>query len=366
MDYIVKELPITLDIEFTVDFGHALPLCILASREQFKNWLLQNYMMPVIFYTGINQFDCLVIDAMRYGFLSKVPPSLMRFSFVGDDIMSNVRDIICLVKKRIAEGWYCILFLDCYYIHGTDDYQKNHYAHEVLLYGYNDTEQTIRAVIFDNALKPISVPYCDIGLSYREAFRYIKDRPGWDEYMMLLYKPTDEHREEYPYDVHSVLDKLKYYLDAKMAESDYYSEYLYLKCGKEKCYPGILMNKAVLEMARELKGRFVELGTSPEKYELFWQYHPLHTYSEFHKGLFRRIQYLYSHGGEFELNRYQVDKYSEIVLLCERIRLCYIKINVMKKGKNEKGIIDALENIIKYAEEIYEKEPDILWNIIHC
>ena len=41
MDYIVKELPITFDIEFTVDFGHALPLCILNSREQFKNWLLQ-------------------------------------------------------------------------------------------------------------------------------------------------------------------------------------------------------------------------------------------------------------------------------------------------------------------------------------
>lgn len=365
MDYLVKELPITFDIEFTVDFGHALPLCILNSREQFKNWLLQNYMMPVIFYTDIDQFDCLVIDAMQYGFLSKVPPSLMRFSFVGDDIMSNVRDIIGLVKGRIAEGWYCILFLDCYYIQGTVDYQKNHYAHEVLLYGYNDKEQTIRTVIFDNALKPISVPYCDVGLSYREAFRCIKDRSGWDEYMMLLYKPTDEHRKEYPYDVYSVLDKLKYYLDAKMAESDYYSEYLYLKCGKEKCYPGIQMNKAVLEMVRELKDRFMELGAKPEKYDLFRQYHPMHTYSEFHRGLFRRIQYLGSCGGDRLMDPHMADKYNDIVLLCERMRLCYIKINVMKNGKNDKGIIVTLDNMVKYAEEIYNKEPDILYKLIH-
>ena len=364
MDNITKELAINLDIEFTVDFGHALPLCIVSSREKFRNWLLQNYMMPVMAYSDIDQFDCLIIDSMQYGYLSKIPPSLARFSFAGDDIMSNVEDIVGLVRHRIFKGWYCILFLDGFHIESMASYHREHFAHEGLLYGFDDEARRFQGVIFDNALKKVGISYNNVELAYKDAFQYIMERPGWNEYMLLQLKPVDGDREGYPYDVHYVLDKLKYYLDAQMTEADYYNELIYLKCGKEECYPGIRMNEAVLGMAKELKARFVESGEDPEKYALFSQYHPLHSYSEFHKGLFNRIQYLAGCRGNCRFSHNIEDKYSEIVSLCEKIRLCYLKISVMKNRKNDRGIIYTLENIINYAEEICLKEPDILWNLI--
>lgn len=364
MDQALKELPITLDIEFTADFGHALPLCILASREKFQNWLFQNYMMPVIFYTGISQFDCLVIDSMQYGYLSKMPPSLMRFSFTGDEVMSHISDIVGLIRTRIIKGWYCILFLDCFYIQGTVDYQKNHYAHEILLYGYDDTKQIIQAVIFDNALKSIFIPYNDMEMSYREALTYVKDRPGWDEYMLMQIRPVDEHKEVYPFNVHFFIRKLKGYLNAQMEEAYYYNEFIYLKCEKKQCYPGIQMNRAVLEMVNELKNQYKQLEMNTNKYALFRQYHPLHTYSEFHKALVNRIQYFVSSYGYEDVACGIIGQYKEIALLCEKIRLLYIKINRMVSLKNDKGIEITLNKIGEYAEEIYLKEPVILSRLI--
>ena len=49
-----KELPIVLDIDLTVDLVHALPLCIITTQDNFKNWLFQNYMSPIIYFKGLN------------------------------------------------------------------------------------------------------------------------------------------------------------------------------------------------------------------------------------------------------------------------------------------------------------------------
>lgn len=363
MDDVLFELPITLDIEFTVDFGHALPLCILASYDKFKNWLFQNYMMPVILYTDINQFDCLIIDSLQYGYLSKIPPSLMRFSFVGDDIMLHTNDIVNLIKKRISKSWYCILFLDYFYIRGTNHYQKTHYAHEVLLYGYNDRTKIVQAVIFNNTLKTLSISYSEIELSYRKVFLYITERPGWNEYFLLQLNPI-EHTKEYPYNTHIFTHKIKCYLNAQMENTDYYNELIYLKCEKNQCYPGIQMNKAVLEMLSELRKKYLDLDKSIDKYTLFKQYHPLHSYCEFHKALARRIQY-WVDKCEYNDIKYNIEnQYNEIVLQCERIRLLYIKISKMIEQKNDKGILNALNSIVNYAEKIYIKEPIILSNFV--
>ena len=41
----VKELPITLDIEFTVNLKNCLPLCMTSEKESLKNWVNENFIL---------------------------------------------------------------------------------------------------------------------------------------------------------------------------------------------------------------------------------------------------------------------------------------------------------------------------------
>ena len=213
-------------------------------------------------------------------------------------------------------------------------------------------------------LKRIYISYEDLKKAYKDVFECIKERPGWNEYMLLEFKPIDVHKKAYPSEVESLVTKIKYYLSSQMSEEDYYKEFIYMNWGKKECYPGIKMNKAVLKLARELKDRFMNLGESCEKYTLFGQYHPLHSYSEFHKGLFARIRYFVSDNEYYDINNQVLIAYKEVVELCEKIRLCYMKIGVLKNRKKDTEIINTLNSIISYAEAVYRREPVILGRII--
>ena len=41
----------------------------------------------------------------------------------------------------------------------------------------------------------VGISYNNVELAYKDAFQYIMERPGWNEYMLLQLKPVDGDRE---------------------------------------------------------------------------------------------------------------------------------------------------------------------------
>ena len=139
-----KKLPITIQSDYYMNQGYALPLCILLKDDFYRNWYHVNYLMPHAFFRSINDFYCEIYDALEYGWKHRIDSHVLVCSYTSKEIMQKVDNIYDVISKRICSDYYCIIFLDHYYLEGLPEfYHKSHYAHEILVYGFDDVKKNI-------------------------------------------------------------------------------------------------------------------------------------------------------------------------------------------------------------------------------
>ena len=88
-----KILPIKLQKDYNLILGYALPLCVILADNKFEGWYYENYTMPYVLLKGIEYFECGILDAIEYGGRDNINTRLMRYSYVGKNIMSQVSNI---------------------------------------------------------------------------------------------------------------------------------------------------------------------------------------------------------------------------------------------------------------------------------
>lgn len=358
-----KELPITLDIEFTESMGISVPLCILSTVQGYRNWMNTNYMMPIACMKGDDMFEYVIADGARYGWLSQMPPALMRFSFVGDNILKDVRDIIEVLVESIDMQQYCVLFLDNYYLPCEESFQKVHYVHEVLIYGYDIGTHIFQIITYGRKIHKAEIAFNDLKNGFEAAFEYIKDTDGWDKYMLMQYSLIN-HKRDYPYYKKEFLGKLRLYKEGNLPEKVYFERYLYQNYEEGDCFYGLKANEAFLIKMKRVREMFSE-GDDETKYDIFRQYGPIHTYVEFHKALLKRLTYYNSLCPRGIVTNKVLKKYIEIVNLIEVIRFLYIKLQIYSNQKyNEEKIIRILNAIIEKLEVIIFLETKVMNEIL--
>lgn len=359
-----KELPVTLDIDFTVNLMDCLPLCIISAKDDLKNWVNQNFMLPVACMKPDGILDYIITDGVRYGANYRNPEAIVRHSFVCGNILRNVKDIVDLLIDRIEEDWYSILFVDRYYIRGTFAYQESHNLHEVLIYGYDKEQKLFHAITYARKMCLINISFEDLQNGFRGIYSILKYREeGWYEYTLMLYQCI-KHTETYPFVRETFIRKFNSYRDGLFSEKEYFENLLYMRCGRQECFFGIKANEAVIMKMKSEKEMFMNAVTEQEKYSLFKFYSVIHTFSEFHAGFLKRLKVFIAFDNTYSVNENAIEKYEAIVRECEKIRLLYLKIEILLKKKDDDRIITTVDTAMRKLELVHKREKEALSLVI--
>ena len=110
---------------------HAFPLGVILTNGNAKDWFFCNY--SYIYFGGdMNQYNCLA----QY---SKMPFLYQRDIYKEEfDSGMTMEDYHQWIKKQIEKGYAVLLFADRFYLPDSDNYQKEHYPHEILIVGYEN------------------------------------------------------------------------------------------------------------------------------------------------------------------------------------------------------------------------------------
>jgi hypothetical protein len=91
----------------------------------------------------------------------------------GHPVINNI-GVINFLKETLEAGFYIIAFLDEYFLSCKADFQKNHFIHESLVYGYSDEENknVFYAISFNKngAFTSLAFPYKEVEIGVTLAF----------------------------------------------------------------------------------------------------------------------------------------------------------------------------------------------------
>lgn len=355
-----KILPIFVQKDYNLTLGYALPLCIILADNKFEGWYYENYTMPYAILVEIDYFECGIIDAIEYGSRDNINTRLMRYSYIGKNIMSQVTNIHIVIKERIQEEFYCILFLDYYYLSKMPNYNKYHFAHEVLIYGYNDNNKEYYGVTFiDKNFGNVIISYDEMESAYHNVFFYIDERDGWEEKMFMQLRCVG-HTKKYPISVDVFKNKIRNYNLSLLQNSDYYLHLFYMKNVDNEITYGIKITDTFLNYIKLMKEYLIKAKTDKDVKDIFTQYFPFHMYADFHKGLYKRFQF-YSQN---KLIPKYLEEYKIISIKAEEIRMSFIKASILAEIKNKVKISKILDSIEKKFIYIKNNEKIICEKII--
>ena len=205
------QLPLDPNVESTTYLFYSTRLAILQATENYKEWLKQ-YMMhiAVIYnksYTNFYYFDEKFEDSMYInGKLYRELPN----------------NIVKYIKEQIRGGLYVNIHLDDYYLSEKDRYEKSHFVHENLIYGFDDNKKSFMAFGFAKRQKTtcfyitydeLKKSYKNGRIFYRHGAKYL-EQPGY--YPFSLY--CAKQREKMEFTIELFLEKLNEFLHPKKTE----------------------------------------------------------------------------------------------------------------------------------------------------
>lgn len=164
----------------------AFPLSILFSFQEFLPWFYSNYIQLVCYDNDFNlndigfnffkkdmysDYPCMKVKGIP---ISKVDKY---FNYLH---CNSVRDFI---KLCIRNQYYILTYVNKRYIPGTEAYMKYDFNHDTFVYGYNDDENLVYLLGFDNShtFREMSVSFDDFIMAYTSCKHYPDNR-------FILYK----------------------------------------------------------------------------------------------------------------------------------------------------------------------------------
>ncbi|MEF2246414.1 hypothetical protein [Paenibacillus sp. IITD108] len=311
---------------------HAQLLSGIQNSHGSKPWILSNYIQLFASDNFIkdNNYISAWFDFFTTNFLHHEVPVISKQKIKRNliDMLSN--DITEFVINMLNDDYYVWLFIDKYYIPGTQHYYKNTFPHSILVYGYEEERNVFYcAGFFDNTgYKQLTVKREDIKKAYysKELFE-IRNRAEYLDYV-IMYKSSNKN--EYKLDINNIISLLNDY---------YYS----------------VNSSEHLSMIRNpIKGKYgLDVYTTLKEYVIFrnndqldFDVRAFHILYDHKKCMNFRIDYLYSLG---------FLKFKEIKLFLDIERKSLILRNTVIKC-NIKYNPDTIKNILSMIDDIAYQE----------
>lgn len=171
MSNCVVELPLEKNPPIQSYQDHAFWLSILLGNDpQILPWLTMQY-TNLIWKKSNQVLSPYIYSQWRFGTEEILP--MENFFNVSPAIFSRPSfDIVVIVKDMLDQGLYQLGSFDEYYVPGKSRYQKEHFIHNNLIYGYNDGEG------------------CFLSIGYTESRKYEPFRLSYSDYVSSMAKAS--------------------------------------------------------------------------------------------------------------------------------------------------------------------------------
>lgn len=130
------------------DQDYAFPSAAFSSDQSYKNWIYTN-MIQMYYIIDRDKFN------ISYFYLGRDPnpisyiPLMAYQGFQKGALKSMCVSPIDFIHTMIDSGYYVTCSLNEYYIPSRISYQKKHFSHGVMIYGYDDEEKVMMIAGYD-------------------------------------------------------------------------------------------------------------------------------------------------------------------------------------------------------------------------
>lgn len=187
---------------------HAFHLSVMAQHPDFHNWFYTNYIQ--LCYYAASSKSKPILDFYQH---NKNSP-LIREMYMAKTMVTPYTSLLTFLKDRIDEGNYIVTFSNEYYIPRRRSYQKHHYVHDILIYGYDSKKDIFEIAGFNDKFSyetaEISSSLIEDALNeFDESTGFLKK---WKDGIHLL-KIDSEHN--FQFDKINVFEQISEYLHSE-------------------------------------------------------------------------------------------------------------------------------------------------------
>ena len=344
---ISKELKVVMQREITTYLHRSLPLCVILAYDKYLPWYYNNFIQ--VFsntesngYVEINYLE----DRDCYIEIADVV-------CLGYHLLKNEKSILEFIIEKINMGYYLVMNVDEFYLPNKEEYQKNHFVHSSLIYGYDNNTKCLKAIGFNNQrlFTELTFEYSQFTDAYENGkIHYKKDAPWCDWSAVQLIRPNS-FEGEFPFSITRFINELEQYLFSK---SDLRRLYAFEYQPEQTEFGIKVYDVFVKNLSNLLDGNMTI------------DYRAVHLLSEHKKCLYDRIGYViyrYQLSGEItELHK----QYVEVVQLWNEIRIeCFSQsLSEIDTASISEEQIAIFQNIINKINEVKTIEYEILQKVI--
>lgn len=342
------ELPAVAQNEITTYLHRSLPLCAILANDNYKGWYYSNY-IQIFSYRDAKDF--LVINYLepRDSFAD-----IADVTCLGYHLLRDVKSMVDFIKEKIQLGYYLIINLDEYELSNKHDYQKNHYVHASIFYGYDDETRQVKGAGFDKSrlFTDLLFDYDELNKSYTSSkVHYLNYAPwcAWSAVQLIKLKSTGR---QFPFSKRKFMEDLHEYIHS---ESDEYRLYNFEYDVNRATFGINVYDELVRELNHMLCGK------------MNVDYRALHLLAEHKKCLYVRLSYViekFNTGSELV---HKKEEFYQLVLRFDEIRKQFLgqvfqEFNLPELTNKQKIVIENVSSEIlllkdveyKILNEIYE------------
>lgn len=217
MEIIMKnqniELPIILQKDVTSLFQYSLPLCAILAYPHMKSWYMNKYLditgklcsnKTVWFWT----YDS--VDYIEENASNKI----FNFEFYDLSFSKSIRSLHSFILDAFNSSKYLIIFCDEFYIPTSAHYNKNHFVHEYLIYGYNTFTCSLSCIGFNKKgiYSTLKINIVNFNNAFLSALtEYPTNNPIINKKAIISFKVPSETADQKYNNTFQIKDKLNKY-----------------------------------------------------------------------------------------------------------------------------------------------------------
>ncbi len=313
---------------------------IIGVHKDYEEWLANNYVQIMVREDFENSRN--VIEYLA-GSIFGCCPLLDFQGEIKEDIMSSFTSYIEYLDNMLRQEYYIYTFVDEYYIPNRVSYQKNHFEHDILLYGWEHNNLVYMGY---DALGN----YAKGKLSAEQLYRAMQtDSP-------CLIR-LNLNKNSYQFNIQNFIFMLKQYVYAEDSRQNL-DIYLDMSKYNPQFYDGKL-NKPLIfgsHVYRKLEQLIDYCDETGAPYD--WRV--LHLLYEHKQSMYQKIKYLMSNN-YLEDNESTLVQYNDIVSKAKIIENLGLKYHIKRTGNVSKEIRDRI-SVLQREEEIL---GGVLDSLIH-
>lgn len=187
----------------------AYPLCTVLTRKEALPWFYSNFIHLYCHHDLDGESASRSVPLTFYGEDFMRCPWLITQKLEREIVLDSPPGIVEFLVNGINSGYTISLNVDEFYIPRRRVYRQTHYAHDILVYGYDDAKRTFLVLGYDEEMqfRKTHVPFHEL----EQGFRHLE----WtDNYAEQIYLYKFNKAGSYRLDVAFIKESLEEYVAA--------------------------------------------------------------------------------------------------------------------------------------------------------